>query len=85
MVYVIGEYQNVWGAELCGQGSQGGFLVCATMRRFCASLHRRRGAPTSRDPAPNFRVVSVICDRVPLTRGYHAGVHSRSHTFAHSR
>ena len=24
------------------------------------------------------------CDRVPLTRGHHAGVHSRSHTFAQS-
>ena len=49
------------------------------------SRHRRRGASTSRDTAPNFRVVSVICDRVPLTRGHHASVHSRSHTFAHSR
>ena len=43
--------------------------LSATMRRFCASLHRRRGESTSRDPASNFRVLSAICDRVSLTRG----------------
>ena len=36
----------------------------STIRRLCASLHRRRGESTPRDPDADFRIASIICDRV---------------------
>ena len=40
------------------------------MRRFFASLHRRRGNSTPDNSASNPCVASVICDRVSSTRGH---------------
>ena len=55
-----------------------GWSLSATIRRFSASLQRRRGVTGRVCPDPNFSNPSDMCDRVHLAPGGHLhGVHFR--------